>query len=77
MSISEPFLEARKRQMVEDGRFSRDEVRLANRNHGAMLELLRCDETPVGAHYLLNHFDVPVLDAASHELRFHGAFDAP
>ena len=63
MDFSEPFLTPRKRPHSSDDRFSRDEVRLANRNHGAMLELLRCPVTPLGGHYLLNHFDVPVIDA--------------
>jgi len=77
MSISEPFRTQRKRPHVADDRFSRDEVRLANRNHGAMLEMLAHDVTPIGGHYLLTHFDVPVLDAAAHRLTFHGAFDQP
>jgi len=57
--------------------FGRDEVRLANRNSGALLETLGLDITPTGTHYLLTHFDTPLLDAASHSLRFHGVFDAP
>lgn len=77
MAITETFRDPSKRAHVTDDRFSRDEVRLANRNHGAMLELLRADVTPVGAHYLLNHFDVPLLDAGSHRLAFTGAFERP
>ncbi len=50
---------------------------LANRNHGLLLETLRLDVTPTGAHYLLNHFDVPILDQDRHLLKFTGAFDAP
>lgn len=69
--------ERRKRPVRESDEYSRDEVRLANRNHGTLLETLKLDITPTGAHYLLNHFDVPVLDGDSHRLRLHGAFAGP
>jgi DMSO/TMAO reductase YedYZ molybdopterin-dependent catalytic subunit len=46
-----------------DGLFFRDEVRLANRNHGILLETLRHDVTPTGMHYLLTHFDVPFVSS--------------
>ncbi|MBW3096444.1 molybdopterin-dependent oxidoreductase [Pseudohoeflea coraliihabitans] len=62
---------------TEDGLYSEDEVRLANRNSGVLLESLSKDITPTGLHYLLNHFDVPMLDADTHVLRFSGAFSAP
>ena len=45
-----------------------DELGLAARNHGFPLELLREPVTPVGLHYLLIHFDIPALDAASWRL---------
>lgn len=77
MTERNPFLSTEKRPHSPDDRFSRDELRLANRNHGAMLELLKCDVTPAGGHYLLNHFDVPVIDASEHQLRLHGAFQNP
>lgn len=77
MSISDPFKIAKSRPHTEDDRYSRDEVRLANRNHGAMLELLRMDVTPAGGHYLLNHFDVPVIDPKDHRLELKGAFAHP
>jgi hypothetical protein len=41
-----------------DGAFAREELRLANRNAGTLLESLRHDVTPPGLHYLLTHFDV-------------------
>ena len=47
------------------GDFVREEVILANRNHGALIEGLRHDVTPAGMHYLLNHFDVPYVADAS------------
>jgi DMSO/TMAO reductase YedYZ molybdopterin-dependent catalytic subunit len=72
-----PFAPDAKRPPVTEGVFSREEVALANRNSGALLETLGLDITPTGTHYLLNHFDVPVLSDTDHVLRFDGAFDAP
>lgn len=46
------------------------ETRLAHRNHGLLLELLAHDVTPVGAHYLLTHFDVPYV-ASADDWRLH------
>lgn len=47
------------------GDYSGAEVTLANRNNGTLLETLQHDVTPIGAHYLLNHFDVPYVESAS------------
>ena len=73
----DPFAPGASRPEVTEGVFSPEEVALANRNSGILLEMLACDVTPTGAHYLLNHFDVPLLDADAHVLSFEGAFDAP
>ncbi|MDA7426114.1 molybdopterin-dependent oxidoreductase [Thalassococcus lentus] len=62
---------------TQDGLYSEDETRLANRNSGLLLETLRHDITPTGAHYLLIHFDIPHLDAQRHQLEFGAGFDAP
>lgn len=59
---------------TEDGLYSQAELGLANRNSGILLETISLDITPTGLHYLLNHFDVPLLQAASHKLAFTGAF---
>jgi sulfane dehydrogenase subunit SoxC len=48
------------------------ELRLATRNHGLPLEALRYDVTPVGLHYLLIHYDIPMVDAESWRLRVDG-----
>src|SRR3954468_10680404 len=40
-----------------------EELRLATRNHGMPLEALAYDVTPAGLHYLLIHYDIPVVDA--------------
>jgi len=76
-SISDIFKNFDVRPTTEDGIFSDDEVRLANRNSGTLLESLRHDVTPTGLHYLLIHFDVPDLDAHSHKLEFREGFTAP
>ena len=60
-----------------DGIYSQAEVGLANRNSGNLLETLALDITPTGCHYLLNHFDVPLLDPKAHRLEFSGSFETP
>src|ERR671937_192412 len=54
-----------------------DELQLAARNHGLPLEALRYDVTPLGLHYLLIHYDIPVVDAASWRLEIGGAVERP
>jgi DMSO/TMAO reductase YedYZ molybdopterin-dependent catalytic subunit len=51
---------------------SLEELQLAARNHGMPLEALRWPVTPVGLHYLLTHYDVPVVDPGSWRLAVHG-----
>lgn len=75
--IRDVFESEQERPETEDGIFSEKEVRLANRNSGILLEALQHDVTPTGLHYLLIHFDVPALNAASHQLEFASGFDAP
>ena len=48
------------------------ELRLATRNHGLPLEALAYDLTPAGLHYLLVHYDVPVVDETSWRLTVDG-----
>jgi DMSO/TMAO reductase YedYZ molybdopterin-dependent catalytic subunit len=43
------------------GSISREELQLATRNHGMPLEALRHAVTPVGLHYLLVHYDIPIV----------------
>jgi sulfane dehydrogenase subunit SoxC len=58
---------------TELGRLSSlQELQLSTRNHGTPLEALRYDVTPVGLHYLLVHFDIPVVDPATWRLRLGG-----
>ncbi len=54
---------------------SREELQLATRNHGMPLEALRFAVTPVGLHYLLVHYDIPVVDAGDWRLELDGSVD--
>jgi DMSO/TMAO reductase YedYZ molybdopterin-dependent catalytic subunit len=56
---------------------SREELQLAARNHGLPLEALRYPITPVGLHYLLVHFDIPVVDAGEYRLELGGLVARP
>ncbi|MBX9589921.1 MAG: sulfite oxidase [Hyphomonadaceae bacterium] len=60
MSQANPFTSTARRPHIE-GPFQPEEMRLANRNSGLLLEALRYDVTPTGLHYQLNHFDVPYV----------------
>jgi DMSO/TMAO reductase YedYZ molybdopterin-dependent catalytic subunit len=51
---------------------SHEELQLATRNHGLPLEALRFPITPLGLHYLLIHYDIPVVDADAWRLRVRG-----
>ena len=76
MSIS-PQHSTRSRVAGPDEGIGADELALAARNHGILLEALRYDVTPVGLHYLLTHFDVPAVDPASWRLDVDGAVEHP
>jgi DMSO/TMAO reductase YedYZ molybdopterin-dependent catalytic subunit len=54
-----------------------EELALAARNHGMPLEGLRYDITPVGMHYLLIHFDIPVADAETWTIDVGGLVERP
>lgn len=54
-----------------------DELGLAARNHGMPLELMQHDVTPLGAHYLLTHYDIPFADAGSWRLEIGGLVQTP
>ncbi|MGW6175223.1 sulfite oxidase [Arthrobacter sp. NPDC055138] len=54
-----------------------EELQLASRNHAMPLEMLSADRTPAGMHYLLTHFDVPLIDAGAWRLRIGGAVRRP
>ena len=54
-----------------------EELQLAVRNHSMPLEALHYDITPLGLHYVLIHFDIPALDAATYTLRVGGQVRKP
>lgn len=57
--------------------FSASEVELAFRCHGMQAEFLREPITPLGAHFLLIHFDVPRLDARGYSVALGGHVRRP
>ncbi|MQB01820.1 MAG: molybdopterin-dependent oxidoreductase [Actinobacteria bacterium] len=56
---------------------TREELQLAARNHGMPLEALQHDLTPVGLHYLLIHYDIPVVDRDAWRLSVGGQVRRP
>ena len=52
--------------------FSATELALAARNHGMPLEAMHYDITPAGLHYLLLHYDIPVVAPDAFRLRIGG-----
>jgi DMSO/TMAO reductase YedYZ molybdopterin-dependent catalytic subunit len=63
--------------LADSADITREELQLAARNHGMPLEALRYPVTPVGLHYLLIHYDIPVVDPATWRLRIGGAVENP
>ncbi|MFN2471284.1 MAG: sulfite oxidase [Gaiellaceae bacterium] len=63
--------------LSETREISLEELQLAARNHGMPLEALRYPITPAGLHYLLIHYDVPVVDADGWRLGVGGRVTRP
>src|SRR5919197_1252941 len=57
--------------------FNQVELQLAARNHGMPLEALRYPVTPAGLHYLLIHYDIPVVDPTTFSLTIEGRGSRP
>jgi DMSO/TMAO reductase YedYZ molybdopterin-dependent catalytic subunit len=76
MATPNPFFDTARRPHTE-GLYQEQELRLANRNSGILLEALRHDLTPIGLHYLLNHFDVPQASAETWRLELAGSVRQP
>ncbi|HEU0337051.1 MAG TPA: sulfite oxidase [Gaiellaceae bacterium] len=64
-------------ELAADAGITSEELALAARNHAMPLEALRWPVTPVGLHYLLIHFDVPLVDASSWRLELGGRVQRP
>jgi DMSO/TMAO reductase YedYZ molybdopterin-dependent catalytic subunit len=60
-----------------DDRISGQELALATRNHGMPLEAMRYELTPPGLHYLLVHFDIPLVDGRAWRLSVGGSVARP
>jgi sulfane dehydrogenase subunit SoxC len=54
-----------------------EELALAVRNHGMPLEALRLAVTPIGLHYLLQHYDIPIVGAHEWQLEIGGHVERP
>lgn len=63
--------------IARDTGITQEELALSGRNHSLPLEALRHDITPVGLHYLLTHFDIPEVDAATWRLEVGGLVARP
>ena len=77
MSISVHQVSAPSRIADEGEGIGIDELRLASRNHAMPMELLREELTPPGLHYVLTHFDIPLVDASAWSLAVDGAVENP
>ena len=64
--MSDPFAGETSPSDTIDGLYDDAERSLANRNSGTLLETLSLDVTPIGAHYLLTHFDTPIISRDEH-----------
>src|SRR5437016_13758535 len=62
---------------IETDLITREELRLAARNHAMPLEALRYPITPVGLHYLLIHYDIPSIDPIAWRLEVDGRVRRP
>jgi sulfane dehydrogenase subunit SoxC len=54
------------------GRYTAEELALSARNRGMPLEALRHELTPAGLHYLLVHFDIPLIEENTWTLSING-----
>lgn len=57
--------------------FTSMEVTLKSRCHGMQLEGLAYPITPIGMHYILIHYDIPIIDEAKHRLHVNGCVRNP
>jgi DMSO/TMAO reductase YedYZ molybdopterin-dependent catalytic subunit len=77
MSVNVEQVSAPSRIAEEGEGIGIDELRLASRNHAMPMELLREELTPPGSHYVLTHYDIPAVDAATWSLTLDGAVRNP
>jgi len=63
--------------LIDTPEITPDELQLAVRNHSMPLEALHYAITPLGLHYLLIHFDIPMVDSAGYGLAVGGHVRKP
>src|SRR2546427_10222678 len=63
--------------LIESPDITPEELQLAVRNHSMPLEALRYAITPIGLHYLLTHFDIPLVEPADWSLAVGGRVKHP
>jgi sulfane dehydrogenase subunit SoxC len=63
--------------LIDSPEITPEELQLAVRNHSMPLEALRYPITPIGLHYLLIHFDIPMVEGSSWELTIGGHVRKP
>ena len=64
-------------QLAAGPELTAEELHLASRNHALPLEALRWPVTPVGLHYVLVHYDVPLVDPSAWRLEVGGRVRRP
>jgi DMSO/TMAO reductase YedYZ molybdopterin-dependent catalytic subunit len=77
MSLTTEPVSAPARTAATGEAITLDELALAGRNHAMPLEALRYDVTPPGLHYVLVHYDIPMLDPDDWRLTIRGLVREP
>jgi sulfane dehydrogenase subunit SoxC len=65
------------RPQTSSADYTRDELEAASRNHAFYLEMLGLDTTPAGAHYVVLHFDIPLVSTDAWRLSIGGLVARP
>lgn len=76
MSLTAEQVSSPARIAAPDEAISFEELELASRNHAMPMEALRYDVTPPGLHYVLVHYDIPMVDADSWRLEIGGRVES-
>jgi DMSO/TMAO reductase YedYZ molybdopterin-dependent catalytic subunit len=75
--VAKPVQQLPAGTLIDSPDITPDELQLAVRNHSMPLEALRYDITPLGLHYLLIHFDIPLVDESTWNLDVGGRVRRP
>lgn len=77
MALPTDSVSAPARLAEPDEGLTYEELALAARNHAMPLEAMRYDVTPPGLHYVLVHYDIPMLDSGEWRLTIGGCVANP